>query len=80
MNSIAILGHYSKNYQNGKRNFYWCMVFGLVGKNSFDGRNLHDLDFPTLNQYEQAISIIAQTLSGFDEDGLIPCYGFGDGE
>ncbi|KAL7242153.1 hypothetical protein ACSBR1_014676 [Camellia fascicularis] len=31
-----------------------------------------------LNSYEQAISIIGKTLAAFDEDNLIPCYGFGD--
>jgi hypothetical protein len=32
-----------------------------------------------LNPYEHAISIIGKTLAKFDEDNLIPCYGFGDG-
>ncbi|PON90330.1 von Willebrand factor, type A [Trema orientale] len=41
------------------------------------GKNLHFLG-EELNPYEQAISIISKTLSPFDEDNLIPCYGFGD--
>jgi hypothetical protein len=32
------------------------------------------------NPYEQAFSIIARTLAPFDDDNLIPSYGFGDGE
>lgn len=32
-----------------------------------------------VNPYEQAISIIGKTLAAFDEDNLIPCFGFGDG-
>ncbi|EPS71527.1 hypothetical protein M569_03231, partial [Genlisea aurea] len=47
------------------------------GKFSFHRRSLHALG-NTRNPYEQAISIIGQTLSPFDEDNLIPCFGFGD--
>ncbi|WOK93638.1 hypothetical protein Cni_G02338 [Canna indica] len=48
------------------------------GKFSFSGRSLHHIG-DTLNPYEPAISIIGRTLSIFDEDNLIPCFGFGDG-
>ncbi|KAJ7555979.1 hypothetical protein O6H91_05G064100 [Diphasiastrum complanatum] len=48
-----------------------------TGKFSFSGKSLHAIgDIP--NPYEQAISIISRTLSAFDEDNLIPCFGFGD--
>nr|CAB3475172.1 unnamed protein product [Digitaria exilis] len=48
-----------------------------TGKFSFHGKSLHHIS-STPNPYEQAISIIGQTLSKFDEDNLIPCFGFGD--
>lgn len=48
-----------------------------TGKNSFHGRSLHHIG-DTPNPYEHAISIIGSTLSNFDDDNLIPCYGFGD--
>ncbi|CAM8951470.1 unnamed protein product [Rhodiola kirilowii] len=48
-----------------------------TGARSFNRRNLHHIGSEP-NPYEQAISIIGKTLSGFDEDNLIPCYGFGD--
>ncbi|KAG6473412.1 hypothetical protein ZIOFF_067328 [Zingiber officinale] len=48
-----------------------------TGKNSFHGSSLHHVG-TTKNPYEQAISIIGRTLSSFDEDNLIPCFGFGD--
>ncbi|WCJ28220.1 Copine (Calcium-dependent phospholipid-binding protein) family [Euphorbia peplus] len=48
-----------------------------TGARSFNRRSLHHLG-NALNPYEQAISVIGRTLSEFDEDNLIPCYGFGD--
>ncbi|XP_061341855.1 E3 ubiquitin-protein ligase RGLG2 isoform X2 [Gastrolobium bilobum] len=48
-----------------------------TGKNSFNRRSLHHIG-SGLNPYEQAISIIGKTLAAFDEDNLIPCFGFGD--
>jgi E3 ubiquitin-protein ligase RGLG len=51
--------------------------FSILGKISYNRRCLHDIG-NTPNPYEQAISIIGRTLSAFDEDNLIPCFGFGD--
>jgi E3 ubiquitin-protein ligase RGLG len=51
----------------------------FTGKRSFGGQSLHRIG-DTPNPYEQAISIIGKTLAPFDEDNLIPCFGFGDGE
>lgn len=48
-----------------------------TGSKSFNRRSLHHIGNGQ-NPYEQAISIIGQTLSAFDEDNLIPCFGFGD--
>ncbi|KAK4490649.1 hypothetical protein RD792_001340 [Penstemon davidsonii] len=48
-----------------------------TGKQSFNRRSLHATG-NKCNPYEQAISIIGRTLSPFDEDNLIPCFGFGD--
>ncbi|KAK4755114.1 hypothetical protein SAY87_008871 [Trapa incisa] len=48
-----------------------------TGSRSFQRKCLHHLGHGQ-NPYEQAISIIGRTLSSFDEDNLIPCFGFGD--
>ncbi|XP_020203753.1 E3 ubiquitin-protein ligase RGLG2 isoform X2 [Cajanus cajan] len=48
-----------------------------TGKNSFNRRSLHHIG-SVLNPYEQAISIIGKSLAAFDDDNLIPCFGFGD--
>ncbi|VVB11595.1 unnamed protein product [Arabis nemorensis] len=49
-----------------------------TGKTSFDGKCLHAFDDEIPNPYEKAIFVIGQTLAPFDEDNLIPCFGFGD--
>ncbi|KAJ9677928.1 hypothetical protein PVL29_022734 [Vitis rotundifolia] len=48
-----------------------------TGARSFYRRSLHHVG-DDQNPYEQAISIIGKTLSKFDDDNLIPCFGFGD--
>ncbi|CAA2988844.1 E3 ubiquitin- ligase RGLG2-like [Olea europaea subsp. europaea] len=48
-----------------------------TGKLSYNGRSLHHIG-SGWNPYEQAISIIGKTLAAFDDDNLIPCFGFGD--
>jgi hypothetical protein len=50
----------------------------LTGKRCFDGRSLHHLGTSSLNPYEKAIGIVGNTLSAYDEDNMIPCFGFGD--
>ncbi|KAL9857577.1 putative copine [Arabidopsis thaliana] len=49
-----------------------------VRARSFNRQSLHYIG-TSPNPYQQAISIIGKTLYAFDEDNLIPCYGFGDG-
>ncbi|XP_071734975.1 E3 ubiquitin-protein ligase RGLG2-like [Rutidosis leptorrhynchoides] len=48
-----------------------------TGSRSFNRKSLHHIG-DGMNPYQMAISIIGKTLAAFDEDNLIPCYGFGD--
>lgn len=48
-----------------------------TGARSFRRKSLHHIG-DGMNPYEQGISIIGKTLAAFDEDNMIPCYGFGD--
>lgn len=56
-----------------------CINVVIEGKVSFNNRSLHAIG-DTPNPYEKAISIIGKTLAPFDDDNLIPCFGFGDGK
>lgn len=57
----------------------WCIDVVIEGKVSFNNRSLHNIG-EAPNPYEKAISIIGKTLAPFDDDNLIPCFGFGDGK
>ncbi|EDR29205.1 copine-1, putative [Entamoeba dispar SAW760] len=49
-----------------------------TGTKSFNGYSLHGLFENVMNPYQRVIDIIGRTLEPFDDDNLIPVYGFGD--
>lgn len=48
-----------------------------TGAETFAGRSLHDTSGP-LNPYQRVIDVMGRTLEEFDDDRLIPAFGFGD--
>lgn len=49
------------------------------GKETFHGESLHTLDCPHgLNPYECALRAVSTSLKGFDDDGVLPAFIFGD--
>lgn len=47
-----------------------------TGQNTFGGRCLHSLSSQFMNPYQTVINLLGQTLEAFDDDKLIPAYGF----
>ena len=60
--------------------FVDCTKSNEKGSVSFGGgRSLHDVSSSSqMNPYQTVISIFGQFLAPFDDDGLIPLFGFGD--
>lgn len=51
-----------------------------MGKHTFGGKSLHYIDAEGLepNPYMKVIEIVGKALAPFDDDNLIPVFGFGD--
>eukprot|EP00045_Choanoeca_perplexa_P018205 m.282059 g.282059 ORF g.282059 m.282059 type:complete len:287 (+) comp17745_c0_seq4:273-1133(+) len=48
------------------------------GQRTFNGQSLHHLSESHENPYQTAIRVVGSTLAAFDDDNLIPAFGFGD--
>ncbi len=49
-----------------------------TGKRTYGGRCLHAIPQQGMNPYQYTIHMMGKTLTPFDDDNLIPAYGFGD--
>lgn len=48
------------------------------GSRTFNGLSLHNLSNEIQNPYQRVIDLIGKTLEPFDDDNIIPTFGFGD--
>jgi len=49
-----------------------------TGKRTFGGRCLHSISPEVMNPYQRVCDVLCRTLEPFDDDKLIPVFGFGD--
>jgi E3 ubiquitin-protein ligase RGLG len=49
-----------------------------TGRDTFGGKNLHDSTLPYDNPYMLAIRTIGTVMAPYDDDNIIPVFGFGD--
>ena len=49
-----------------------------TGRNTFGGKGLHEIIEGNPNPYLRVMDIMGRALAKFDDDGLIPVFGFGD--
>jgi hypothetical protein len=48
------------------------------GYKTFGGKSLHHITLDQYNPYQKVIKMLGETLEKFDEDRMIPVFGFGD--
>jgi len=49
-----------------------------TGKRTFGGKCLHAIGSGEMNPYQRVMDVLCRTLEPFDDDHLIPVFGFGD--